>query len=207
MDRTRIVAALRIVLPLIALGLLSSLFLLARTVDPDDALPYATFDVSERARDQQLTKPRVAGVTSAGTPYRLTSDAARPDPERPQRLSADRTFLVLDGAAGRAAVRADGTIVDTGDRTVTMEGDVRLGTADGYDLRTQRMEGSLERLDLRAPGRVEGDGPLGRLRAGAMRLTETPRGQRLLFTDGVELLYLPLSTPPLPPPPSASERP
>ena len=203
MTRTRIVGLLRIALPLVALALLSSLFLLSRTVDPDDALPYATVDVSERARDQQLTRPRFAGVTRGGAAYKLTSDAARPDPAVAGRLSADRTLLVLDsGPGGRSAARADGAVFETERRRVTLEGAVSVGTSTGYDLRTERLVGSLGRLDVRSPGRVEGDGPLGTLRAGAMRLTEDAGtgAQRLLFTGGVEVLYRP-------PPPSPSPTP
>lgn len=193
LDHTRLVGTAKIVLPLVALGLLSSLFLLARTVDPDDALPYAEVDLSERARDRQLTDPRFAGVTEEGTAFSLTSDAARPDPERASRLTADRTFLVLDGGSrGGAAMRADTAVVDGDARTVELTGDVSVGTSTGYDLRTDVMTGRIDRLEIVAPGRVTGDGPLGRLNAGGMRLTETGDGaQTLVFHGGVELLYLP----------------
>lgn len=199
-DRSAIVGALRVILPLVALALLSSLFLLSDRVDPDDALPYAAVDVSERARDRQLTRPRFAGVTSAGTAFRLSSDAARPDPGDPRRMTAERTVLLLDaGEGGRAGLRAARATVHTADRAVRLEGGVSVGTSTGYDLRTERLEGTVRRLDLLAPGPVEGDGPLGALRAGAMRITEDETGAgRLVFTRGVEVLYLPPSPPPSP---------
>jgi lipopolysaccharide export system protein LptC len=42
---TRVVGWLKVALPLIALALLATLFLLADRIDPDDALPYAEVDV------------------------------------------------------------------------------------------------------------------------------------------------------------------
>jgi lipopolysaccharide export system protein LptC len=53
------------------------------------------------------------------------------------------------------------------------------------------MAGTLGALDIRAEGGVEGSGPLGRLRAPELRVTEEDGALRLLFTGGVELLYLP----------------
>jgi lipopolysaccharide export system protein LptC len=54
------------------------------------------------------------------------------------------------------------------------------------------MEGRLDRLDIASPGPVAGTGPIGDLRAGSMRLLEDDGGrQRLVFTGGVDLVYLP----------------
>ncbi|MEL6588071.1 MAG: hypothetical protein AAFQ50_15700, partial [Pseudomonadota bacterium] len=64
---SQLVSGAKVILPVIALVTLSTLFLLARTVDPDDAIPFADVNVSERARDQQLTQPKFSGVSSDGT--------------------------------------------------------------------------------------------------------------------------------------------
>ena len=48
---SRLVAILKVALPLIALALLSTLFLFSRKIDPEDAIPYATVDVEDRLRD------------------------------------------------------------------------------------------------------------------------------------------------------------
>ena len=59
---TKVVRAARVVLPLLALALLSSLFLLTQTPNPDAAIPYAEADVQLLAREQRLTAPRFAGM-------------------------------------------------------------------------------------------------------------------------------------------------
>ena len=190
---TRIVRGAKVVLPLMALAILSLLFLLARRVDPAGAIPIGEVDVSERARDLQLTMPRVSGVSSEGTVYQLTSDAARPDPSDPRRMTLGPLRLDLgDGPGGAARVTSQAGEVDTGARRVVLDGDVRMDTTTGYALRTGRLEGTLGQLDVIAPGEVRGAGPLGDLRAGAMRLREDAEGRRtLVFSRGVELVYTP----------------
>ncbi|CTQ49207.1 LPS export ABC transporter periplasmic protein LptC [Jannaschia donghaensis] len=193
--RTRIVRLATLVLPVLALMLLSTLFLVARKVNPDDAIPYAEVDVSMRARDQQLTMPRFAGVSQGRTSFDLSARMARPDATDPRRMSAEALRLVLDDMdGGRATIVSDAGDVDTADRAIVLTGDVRIETSTGYELRTERLEGSLAVLSITSPGEVTGDGPLGTLRAGSMALTEDGDGAaRLLFTNGVDLLYTPPS--------------
>ncbi|MEM7490740.1 MAG: LPS export ABC transporter periplasmic protein LptC [Pseudomonadota bacterium] len=190
---TDVVRVARIVLPVTALALLSTLFLLARTVDPDNAVHFAEVDVSERARELQLTAPRIAGVSTDGLAYTLSVADARPDPNDARRMTATGLRLeIRDGDATGATVSAAEGMVDTGTRDIVLQGDVRVSTTTGYDLRTDRLEGVLTRLSIVSPGAVEGTGPLGRLRAGAMHIEEVKGGgHRLAFTGGVDLLYVP----------------
>ncbi len=53
---SRVVAWLKILLPLLALAILSTLFLVARTIDPAQNIPYADVDIDEldaRTADRQ----------------------------------------------------------------------------------------------------------------------------------------------------------
>ena len=190
---TRLVRLATLVLPVAALALLSTMFLIARRVNPEDAIPFADVDVSMRARDQLLTAPRFTGISTDGTAFDLSAERARPDPEDPRRMRAEAVRLTLDDAGGgRARLAADAADVDTVARGLELDGDVRIDTSTGYSLRTARLSGMLGTLDIRSPGEVTGDGPLGRMRAGSLRIDEGPDGAgRLLFTGGVDLLYLP----------------
>lgn len=192
---SRLVRLATLALPVLALVLLSTLFLLARRVNPEDAIPFASVDVSERARDQQLTRPRFTGMSGGATAFDLSARLARPDRDSPQKMEAEALRLVLNGEdGGRATVISDRGDVDTEVRSIILTGDVRIDTSTGYALRTERLEGSLATLSIVSPGPVTGDGPLGDLRAGGLTLTEDETGQtRMLFTDGVDLLYLPPS--------------
>jgi lipopolysaccharide export system protein LptC len=54
---SRLVAWLKIILPLIALGILATLFLVSRTIDPSQTIPYADVDVQDLARNQRVGAP------------------------------------------------------------------------------------------------------------------------------------------------------
>ena len=67
---TRLISWLKVLFPLAALGLLSTLFLLSRAIDPGQAIPFAEKEVQDRLRDQQITGPFFTGATSEGTSCR-----------------------------------------------------------------------------------------------------------------------------------------
>lgn len=190
---SRLVRLATLILPVLALALLSTLFLVARRVNPDDAIPFADVDVSMRARDQQLTMPRFTGLSQGRTAFDLSARTARPDAADPRRMSADVLRLILrDPGGGRTTVTSEAGDIDTAERDIVLTGDVRVVTSTGYELRTERLEGSLGRLSVVSPGNVTGSGPLGTLRAGTMALGEDGDGvATLLFTNGVDLLYVP----------------
>ena len=193
---SRLVRIATVLLPVFALGLLSTLFILARQVNPDDAIPISDVDVSSRAQKQQLTRPRFTGVSKSGTTFDLAARTALPDLEDPRRMVADDLQLILgealDPIDGQWAVlTADTGDIDTGTREVILTGDVRIDTSNGYRLRSERLDGTFVEFEVISPGPVNGDGPLGTLDAGGMRLAETNGERTMVFTDGVELVYTP----------------
>jgi lipopolysaccharide export system protein LptC len=76
---SRWVVLLKIILPLIALALLSSIFLLSRTIDPTAYIPFTEVDVEDRAREPRLTTPKFSGVTSDGARVTIDATEMRPD--------------------------------------------------------------------------------------------------------------------------------
>ena len=54
---SRLVFWLKIVLPLIALAILSTLFLVSRNIGGDGTVPFSDVDLDALARDPQLTAP------------------------------------------------------------------------------------------------------------------------------------------------------
>ena len=188
---SRIVRYARVLLPLAALALLSTLFLVADRVDPSNAIVFAGEEITERAADQQLTAPRAVGRTSGGTAFELRADAARPDPADPRRLTMDALRLRLDEPSGTTTIAARSGLVDSASRGVTLSGMVEVDGPRDMRLRTERLDGSLDALRLTAPGRIEGSAAFGDFTAGRMDLTETDGAHRLTFTGGVDLLYRP----------------
>ena len=60
-------------LPIIALGMLSTIFLFSGKVDVTQSLPYAKFNIAEIIREQRITKPYFSGVSNNGTEIVLSA--------------------------------------------------------------------------------------------------------------------------------------
>jgi lipopolysaccharide export system protein LptC len=192
---TRLVWVLKVTLPLTALALLSMVFLLAETVDPSRAIPHAEIDVQDRARDPRVSGASFAGVTDGGAALRLTAETARTDPNAILRLEATGLTLELEGAAGgRVTGRAETGVIDRGQGTFEMTGDIEMTATPGYRLHSERITGALDRTWLTSPGPIAGTAPAGQLQAGSLRVTQdrnAPDSQRLVFSGGVRLQYDP----------------
>ena len=198
--RTRLVTWLKLILPLVALGLLSTLFLLARTTDPDLAVRYSDVDVSALSKDQQVTGPAFSGLTRDGASIQVTARAVRPREGDPDRLDAETVAGLIELRAGASAeMTAPSAVIDTEGDLAEFRGGVTILSSDGYRFETETLLASLSTTDLRADTPVQANGPQGTLHAGAMRITQDGAGGYLaVFTQGVRLLYIPAKTEDLP---------
>ena len=195
MDRySRLVAFLKVVLPLAALALLSSLFLLSRSVDPTDTLPYGDGQLPDRLRGGQvMTEPFFSGQTDQGEEILFTADAVRPgEGGEGASATAMRGQIALQGGNVVAMMSDSGQFLPESD-LATLSGDVEFNTSSGYQLRSEELRSSLSGLAVESPGAVRGSAPIGNLQAGRMELRRDPgTGQaQLLFTNGVKLVYDP----------------
>ena len=191
---TRLVGWLKIALPLAALAILSTLFMVADRIDPEDALPSAEVDVEGLAREPRMTAPSYAGTTSDGASITLTAEEARPEAsDTPAEARGLRLELdTPDGA--RTELRAATAVVDEPADRLVLSGGVRVTTSTGYVLDTPEVAARLDRSGLESRGEVRATGPAGEITAGKMTLdqdNQTPGSYVLVFTQGVRLLYQP----------------
>ncbi len=124
----------------------------------------------------------------------MTADTARPGPEGSGLVDVTvfrGRMVEPDGGMMTVAARA-GTL-DTEANEVDLRGDVDVTTADGYRLITDTLDARLDGSVATATGPVEVTGPGLKITAGAMRVTTPERGAppRVVFNDGVRLLYTP----------------
>lgn len=191
---SRIVAGMKILLPLAALGLLSTVFLISNTVDPSQSVPTAQIDLQKRARELGATNPSFAGVTRQGDEIRFEADIVRPDPAAPTRLTADRIAAQFRLEAGtRVEITARSGAFDQRALRARLHDEVRMTTSTGYVIETERLISKLDALHVRSPGTVTATGPPGKLTAGRMLLHNASPGgaAELVFSDGVKLVYRP----------------
>ena len=196
MTYSRLVAILKVVLPLLALGLLSTLFLVShRITDSTGSIPFAKLDLAERAREQQITAPFFSGRTSGGHLVSFSAASARPDPDDPARSSAIKMDARIDFSDGsKITISSETASIDNSNHIATFAGGVLLISSLGYELRTDTLIAHMREGRLVAPKTLRGVTPGGTLEAGALEVTggRTSGETTLFFSDGVKLIYEPV---------------
>ncbi|MEY8843357.1 hypothetical protein AB9K41_30375 [Cribrihabitans sp. XS_ASV171] len=190
---SRLIQFLKVLLPLAALMLLSTLFLLSRGVDPEAALPFAERDLSERVSGQQITRPFFSGTSPRGEEIMVTAEIARPG-SMDAPASAEQLFARMKLVNEREiTVYSDTGSFALDSNIATFQGDVRVITSDGMEVRTETLETSLSAVEGASPETVRATGPMGRLTAGAMTFGAENEDApvHILFTNGVKLVYEP----------------
>ncbi len=189
-----LVAWAKILLPLAALAILSTLFMVSHPVNPVDAIPYAEATIEDRLREPRLTGPAFAGMTEDRTAVTLTADEAMPG------LPGSTSAGEAKGLAGRIetpdGVTTDLTAatatLDQQSRIVTLAGGVTFRNSAGYQAATDSLTVALDRTRLQSGGAVTATSPFGTLTAGGLLLMRGADGHyRLDFTGGVRLIYIP----------------
>lgn len=192
MNRTRIVRWLRVLLPLLALALLSTLFLFSRKSERESQIPYASVDAESMARDPRIVAPQYSGVTDDGAQIRLEASQVelgagksgqnlRLDWQRPDGLQAD---LVAPDAGV------------TGD-LIQLRGGVRMTTSSGWRVDADQIDAATDRSLIAAENGVQASAPFGEITARQMQLkpdgqsAEPDGGAILNFSGGVRLIYRP----------------
>ncbi len=191
---SRVVIWLKVVLPLAALAILSTMFLFSRTIDPSDAIPYADVDVADRLREPRVTSPAYAGVTQDGS--MLTVSAAEAKPGAGTGASAKGVAAELS-APDHSVTKlvADAGALDESNKRLTLTGGVAVETSTGYRITTDTVTVALDRTGLESQGSVNATGPVGQITADRMSVTQSPDDPAayvLVFNGAVKLIYEPV---------------
>jgi lipopolysaccharide export system protein LptC len=191
---SRVVFWLKIILPLIALVILSTLFLFSRRIDTDDALPYAEVNVEDLARNQRLAAPEYTGVTADGVAVSIRAGVARPATGSGV-ATAEGVSATYDMPGGlRITIEADeGTLDDPNGRLI-LAGDVGIATSTGYHVTASRLDSALDRTELHSDGAFRAAAPFGAIDAGQLQIRSEDAGRAgyvMVFSGGVKLVYEP----------------
>lgn len=189
---SRFVLILKIVLPLVALGIMSTLFLLSSRIEPGQAIPFAAGEVADRIRGQQVTGPFFTGVTTSGDRIAMTASQIATTSEHTNR--ADEVSTRLDFANGGSVILvANSADIDIANDVSVLSGDILIESTTGFRMRSDQIETRLSELFVLSPGEVRAVSPAGNLRAGRMEISNPITGAdaQLLFSGGVKLIYDP----------------
>ena len=199
MDRadkySRLVLWLKVALPLAALGILSTLFFVAESLNPDAAIPYAEVDVERILREQGMTRPTFGGITENGVQIALSAESVRPGIDRHSELTGDTLAaeLLIPGK-GEIVIESPVGRIDAESGIATLSGGSLLESSTGYRLETEEIVTSYREATVRADQEVRASGPAGTLVAGGMELQRQPGDDPaylLVFKNGVRLVYEP----------------
>lgn len=192
---SRFIALAKVVLPLVALGILATLFLFSKSIDPQTTIPFSDVDVSEIVRDQRIGAPNYAGVTEDGSAISITAKSAQPDAQNSSVVTAKLLSAVIDDlSGGQIDVGAKSGRIDSTNQWAEMTGDVVIITSTGYKITTDGVVIALDKTDVKTTGPIAADGPIGHLEAGQMTLQQTDQTNNhkvLRFHNGVKLIYTP----------------
>lgn len=189
---SRIVGWVKVLAPLTALALLSTLFLFARDGGQGEGFPVA--EITALARDQGITAPAFSGVTEAGAVIAISAETARPGAETQGLLVIDRPQLTLEAADGTTLQATAGSgSLNTADQTASLEDLARLETSSGFTMETTALDVDLSAGVVETRGRLAIAAPFGLIEAGHARIhwAETGEGQMMVLSDGVRLVYDP----------------
>ena len=187
------VALFKVLLPLAALGILSTLFMLSRSVDPTAKIPFAEREMADRMRDQQVTAPFFSGTTAKGDEIIVTAGLARPERADAPAVATDLTARLTMADVVRITLTSDSGIVAVDKNIATFSGNVEITSTKGFVVQTDTLNTALDNVSGNTPGPITGTGPFGDFTAGQMQIQEISDGGPLhmLFKKGVKLVYDP----------------
>ncbi|WP_415922365.1 LPS export ABC transporter periplasmic protein LptC [Tateyamaria sp. SN6-1] len=193
MDRySRIVAWLKVLLPLAALALLSTLFLLSRNTDPVAAVPFADDELLDRVRDEQITGPFFSGTTTDGDRVSVAAGTMRTGLGKASEVE-DLSAQIDMQSGTRIILFSDAGQFDMTNAQSNLTGNVVVTTSTGFKMTTDSLLADFDAMQVDAPQPVAATSPFGTLNAGQMRMERrgADENAHLIFTDGVKLIYDP----------------
>ncbi len=182
---------LKLVVPVIAVGLILSLVAWPLITGGDDGFRIDIADKSFRinGRDEMLS-PRFVGTDSADQPYTVTAEVAmRPEgDENVIYLMMPEADITLDDGDWMF-IEAQQGLYDRGRETLTLDGSVNLFTDDGFEVRTDSITFDLRGGNASGDQPVKSQGPWGYLNSVGIRYDAT--GQVFHFPGRPTLILYP----------------
>lgn len=189
---SRFVGWLKVLLPLAALSLLSTVFLFARSNGPDTGIPYA--EIADIARDPRISDPAFAGIADDGSIVAINAQTIRPAPDAPGTFLINDLTMNIDATDGtRIVVTAGDGMLDATEEVARLDNLARVTTTSGFSMETTGLIADLGAGTVESTGPLEARAPFGTLTAGGMRIAAGPdgAGAQMVFNQGVRLLYQP----------------
>ncbi len=170
--RSRTVRRLRIILPLIALGLVTIFFFTSQDVVDDPLLEDLALE-NVTAKEASVTRPTFAGLDRDGQPFEVTADSGTQDPDLDNtvRLTEPKAVMrdgetVTHATANNGTFQSDQSLLHLKDN-VTLEREISGNT---YILKAPEATVAVDQETVTSQSGVTGVTDKGRLRADTMEV-------------------------------------
>lgn len=192
---SRIVTILKLGLPLVALALVASVFLVQTDDRLGGTINFSEADIDQLGQGLRLTNSVFNGTTQVGDRFRIAAATLIPDAAPPKRAAIttlDGDLELVDGPT--VSLSADTGDLDIPTQRLDISGNVRLTSSDGYVLVADKAT-----IDFLAGSFIAGDkvvttGALGEITSGNLHVSPadtTGDARRFSFSNGVHVLYDP----------------
>src|SRR5579883_407052 len=188
---SRFVAAMKLLLPAVAVGLVLLIAVWPRLAPVIGHLRFTVPKID--LRDLHMVNARYSGIDKHHRPYVVTADVARQLPNESDLMSLEgpKADITLNSGAW-VALTADTGVYKTQRQLLDLYGDVKLFHDRGYDLSTDAAYLVQDAATTEGHDPVEGQGMLGDIRSEGFRLLD--RGQIIVFTGKAKLHMMPRPT-------------
>lgn len=192
---SRVVTILKLGLPLVALALVASVFLVQTDDRFGGAITFSESDIEQLGDGLQLTDSVFTGTTNGGDAFRIAAALVVPDaapPERAAITSLDGSLDLIEGPT--VSLKADRGDLHIPTQRLDMSGSVRISTSDGYILHAETATIDFISGTFVADHDVRTTGPLGEITAGNLHVTPAAasgEARQFSFSSGVRVLYDP----------------
>ena len=194
---SRFVAGLKIILPLVAIGILASLFLVSKKPTSGAGPNGSDGSDSQGHYKPGISNPSLSGVTENGTHYTLNAGLAQPIDGNPESILLTEIAGFVTSAEGlQVEFFASAGSIEGAESKAVLKSGVRLITSDGYQIETDQIEADFSDVSLVTSGQIVAEGPMGQITAGQMLLqqqsqTGSGTSYELIFKNGVKVVYSP----------------
>jgi len=190
----------KIALPILAIGLFSSVFLVSESdVFEGTGIVFSDADLSALGDGVQIKSPRFSGVTDSGDKFLLTANYANPDSNKPSVVGLEQVATTLDLVSGEnvdiTAARGE---LNVPTQELSLSDGITIATSEGF---RGKMESALARMRegiLTSDDPVEVVGPMGQITAGSLEFKtvfasegETVQNYTLSFREQVRVIFHP----------------
>jgi lipopolysaccharide export system protein LptC len=192
---SRVVAILKVTLPLVAIALMLSIFIIPSDQATDGKLEFSNTDLGDLGSGPNISNPVFNGTTRGGDVFRFTASAVKPDAIPPTVAEIRNLDGIIEFTDGQTlSVSSEFGDLDVESRTMVLSGDVKLATSEGYRLNGAKVTVDLSDGVVRSSEAIVGEGPVGTLASGSMIVGPAPSDAQqkvFFFGGGVKLRYSP----------------